>query len=134
MEYTFQYNSEIHEIPNIRKDLGMLEAEWEIPKSKMQQIRVIVEELFSNIVRFAYEDQKEHTIELRMNRMEDIVEIVIIDDGIAFNPLEHDKDPLQDPALLDSGGMGLTLVQTFSNKMSYQRIGDKNQLNIEKKI
>ena len=134
MEHSFTYNSEIHEIPNIRKDLGMLEAEWEIPKSKMNQIRVIIEELFSNIVRFAYEDQQEHTIELRMNRMEDIVEIVIIDDGIAFNPLEHDNDPLQDPALLNSGGMGLTLVQTFSNKMSYERLGKNNQLRIEKKI
>ena len=134
MEHSFTYNSEIHEIPNIRKDLGILEAEWEIPKSKMNQIRVIIEELFSNIVRFAYEDQQEHTIELRMNKMEDIVEIVIIDDGIAFNPLEHDKDPLQDPALLESGGMGLTLVQTFSNKMNYERIGDKNRLYIEKKI
>ena len=133
MEHSFTYNSEIHEIPNIRKDLGMLEAEWEIPKSKMNQIRVIIEELFSNIVRFAYEDQEEHTIELRMNRMEDKVEIVIIDDGIAFNPLEHDKDPIQDPALA-SGGMGLTLVQTFSNKMTYERIGDKNRLYIEKKI
>jgi serine/threonine-protein kinase RsbW len=134
MEHCFTYRSEIHEIPKIRDDLGMLETEWEIPKSKMQQIRVIVEELFSNIVRFAYEDQKEHTIELRMNRMEDIVEIVIIDDGIAFNPLEHDKDPLQDPSLLESGGMGLTLVQTFSNKMTYERLGKNNQLRIEKKI
>ena len=134
MEHTFQYRSEIHEIPKIREDLGALEKAWEIPKSKMQQIRVIVEELFSNIVRFAYEDQKEHTIELRMNRMEDKVEIVIIDDGIAFNPLEHDKDPLQDTALLESGGMGLTLVQTFSNKMTYERLGENNQLRIEKKI
>jgi len=134
MEYSFQYRSEIHEIPTIRKDLGMLESEWRIPKSKMRQILVIVEELFSNIVRFAYQDELEHAIEIRMNRMEDIIEIVIIDDGIAFNPLEHSEDPLRDPALVESGGMGLTLVQTFSNKMSYQRKGNKNQLRIEKKI
>jgi anti-sigma regulatory factor (Ser/Thr protein kinase) len=134
MEQTFQYRSEIHEIPNIRKDMEMLENDWKIPKSKMNQIRVIVEELFSNIVRFAYEDQLEHTIEIRMNRYEELVEIEIIDDGIAFNPLEHSENPHRDPALVESGGMGLTLVQTFSNKMSYQRKGDKNQLRIEKKI
>ena len=134
MEHSFQYRSEIHEIPKIRKDLGMLETAWQIPKSKMNQIRVIVEELFSNIVRFAYEDQHEHAIEIRMNKSENIIEIEIIDDGIAFNPLEHREDPLRDPALIESGGMGLTLVQTFSNKMSYQRKGDKNQLKIEKRI
>ena len=134
MEYSFQYRSEIHEIPMIRKDMGMLEDAWNIPKSKMSQIRVIVEELFSNIVRFAYEDQLEHFIDIRLNRTDDIIEIEIIDDGIAFNPLEYCEDPLRDPAQVESGGMGLTLVQTFSNKMSYQRKGDKNQLRIEKKI
>jgi anti-sigma regulatory factor (Ser/Thr protein kinase) len=134
MEQNFQYRSEIHEIPKIRKDMGMLEDAWKIPKSKMRQIGVIVEELFSNIVRFAYEDQLEHIIEIRINRIENIIGIEIIDDGIAFNPLEYCEDPLRDPARIESGGMGLTLVQTFSNKMSYQRMGNKNLLSIEKKI
>jgi len=134
MEQTFQYPSEIHEIPNIRKDLGVLESAWKIPESKMRQIRVIVEELFSNIVRFAYEDNEVHVIEIRMNKNENIIIIEIIDDGIAFNPLEYNLDPLRDPALVGSDGMGLTLVQTFSSNMSYQRRGDKNHLRIEKKI
>lgn len=134
MEQSWQYRSEIHEIPRIRKDLEMLETEWSIPLSKKRQIMVIVEELFSNIVRFAYEDQQEHTIELRMKKNESSVEIEIIDDGIPFNPLEYGKDRLNDPSLASSGGMGLTLVQTFANRMSYQRRGDKNCLFIEKTI
>jgi anti-sigma regulatory factor (Ser/Thr protein kinase) len=134
MEQSWQYRSEIHEIPRIRKDLEMLATEWNIPPSKKRQILVIVEELFSNIVRFAYEDAQEHTIELRMKKDESTLHIEIIDDGIAFNPLDHSKDPLNDPSLASSGGMGLTLVQTFANKMSYQRRGDKNCLFIEKNL
>ena len=134
MELSWQYRSEIHEIPRIRKDLEFLESHWKIPLSKKRQILVIVEELFSNIVRFAYEDQQEHTIELRMKKNESTLEIEIIDDGIPFNPLEHGKAPPDDPSLATSGGMGLTLVQTFSNRMSYQRRGDKNCLFIEKNI
>jgi len=134
MVQSFTYSSEIHEIPKIREDLGVLETDWEIPKSKMNQIRVIVEELFSNIVRFAYEDHQDHSIEIKMKKNADMIEIEIIDDGRPFNPLDHSEDPIRDPARVESGGMGLTLVQTFSNKMSYRRIGNKNQLNIEKKI
>ena len=134
MEQSWKYRSEIHEIPRIRKDLEMLETEWSIPLSKKRQIMVIVEELFSNIVRFAYEDQQEHTIELRMKKNESSVEIEIIDDGIPFNPLEYGKDRINDPSMASSGGMGLTLVQTFANRMSYQRRGDKNCLFIEKTI
>ncbi len=134
MEKSFRYPSHIHEIPNIRKDLGMLESSWKIPESKMRQIQLIVEELFSNIVRFAYKDQREHFIDLKMNKNEDMIGIEIIDDGIAFDPLKVNEDPLRDPAMVESGGMGLTLVQTFCNKMSYRRMGDKNHLIIEKKI
>lgn len=134
MELKFKYPSEIGEIPNIRKDMEELEKSWEIPKSKMNQIRLIIEELFSNIVRFAYDDQSEHMIEIGMKRNDEFIEIEIIDDGVAFNPLEHSENPLRDPALVDSGGMGLTLVQTFSNRMFYQRKENKNLLRIEKKI
>lgn len=134
MEQNFRYTSRIHEIPNIRKDLDSLENSWKIPKTKMKQIRVIVEELFSNIVRFAYEDQEEHFIDLKMERKENVIELEIIDDGIKFNPLEGSEDPVRDPAMVESGGMGITLVQTFANKMSYERIADRNHLKIEKKI
>jgi len=134
MEQSWKYRSEIHEIPRIREDLEILEKEWNISPSKRRQILVIVEELFSNIVRFAYEDQQEHTIELWMKKNESTLEMEITDDGMAFNPLDHGKDPLNDPSLAASGGMGLTLVQTFSNRMSYQRRGDKNCLYIEKNI
>ena len=112
----------------------MLETSWGIPSSKMQQITVIIEELFSNIVRFAYEDPREHVVEVQMNLNENIMQMVIIDDGIAFNPLEYGENPLNDPVRVESGGMGLTLVQTFASKMSYERKGDKNLLSIEKKI
>lgn len=112
----------------------MLESSWNIPLTKMKQIRVIVEELFSNIVRFAYEDQEEHFIDLKIERKENIIELEIIDDGIQFNPLEEGEDPARDPALAESGGMGITLVQTFANKMSYERIKERNHLKIEKKI
>lgn len=134
MDFSFQYPSRIHEIPRIRKDMDTLEKQWKIPASKMKQIRVIVEELFSNIVRFAFDDQNDHFIELKVKKHENLVRIEIIDDGKSFNPLEENEEPLRDPAMVESGGMGIALVQTFSNSMSYSRIGDKNHLIIEKKI
>jgi len=134
MEQTFRYPSEIHEIPRIRNDLGRLETEWNISKSKMRQILVIVEEIFSNIVRFAFEDTHEHEIEIILHKNENMIGIEIIDDGIEFNPLEYCEDPLRDPAMVESGGMGLTLVQSFSNRMSYERKANRNHLHIEKKI
>ena len=134
MDRAFQYPSHIQEIPNIRKDLEFLEQEWAIPDTEIKQILVIIEEIFSNIVRYAFEDRQEHAIDIRLGCTESQIEIEIIDDGIAFNPLDYHLGPQSDPATSDAGGMGLTLIRAFSSKMFYQRNSDKNHLKITKKV
>ena len=134
MDRTFQYPSHIQEIPRIRKDLEFLEQEWAISKSEIRQILVIIEEIFSNIVRYGFEDKKEHTIDLSLDYSDAQIEIEIIDDGIAFNPLDYQLGPIADPASSDAGGMGLTLVRAFSSNISYARCSGKNHLKISKKV
>jgi len=134
MDRAFQYPSHIQEIPRIRKDLEFLEEEWAISKSEIRQILVIIEEIFSNIVRYGFEDKQEHTVDLRLEYIDNQIEIEIIDDGIAFNPLDYQLGPIADPATSDAGGMGLTLIRAFSSNISYARRSGKNHLNISKKV
>ncbi len=134
MDYSFQYQSHIQEIPGIRKDLEFLELECSIPKSEVRQILVIIEEIFSNIVRYAYEDKLEHEVHIRLGCNDKVIEIEIIDDGIAFNPLDYQLGSLADPATSDAGGMGLTLVRAFSSNISYTRNSGKNHLKIIKLV
>lgn len=134
MEHFFQYKSEIQEIPLIRTNLADLAISWALPESEERQIGVIIEELFSNIIRFGFEDQGEHLIEIRIKKEEGMISIAIIDDGIPFNPLEYHPGSSFDPAAPNIGGMGLTLVQTFSDSIVYNRINQKNHLEITKKI
>jgi anti-sigma regulatory factor (Ser/Thr protein kinase) len=134
MDRAFQYPSHIQKIPQIRKDLEFLKQEWAIPETEIKQILVIIEEIFSNIVRYAFEDRKEHAIDIRLGYTDNQIEIEIIDDGIAFNPLDYHLGPQSDPATSDAGGMGLTLIRAFSSKISYQRISGKNHLKITKKV
>lgn len=134
MEQNYQYKSEIQEIQLIRVNLAELAESWTIPESELRQIGVIIEELFSNIIRFAYEDNLEHQIDIRLLKADSEIRIEIIDDGIPFNPLDHQHGPVSDPAASDVGGMGLTLVRTFSDSIVYSRIDGRNRLKITKKI
>jgi anti-sigma regulatory factor (Ser/Thr protein kinase) len=134
MEQLFKYRSLIQEIPAIREDLSKLQALWAIPDSEMRQVSLIVEEIFSNIIRFAYTDTIEHVVSIRLERSDENIIIQIIDDGIPFNPLEHHTGLSSDPASSLDGGMGLTLIKTFSNSISYERVDKKNQLLITKTI
>ena len=131
---TFTYSSEIQQIPVIRKDLTELQSEWTIPDSEMRQISVMIEEIFSNILRYAYRDKLEHQVHIQLEKKQEAILIQITDDGIPFNPLEHQPGPISDPAMSEDSGMGLTLIKTFSSSISYQREDGKNHLLITKNI
>lgn len=134
MDRLFQYHSHIQEIPHIREDLEFLKDEWAISDSEIRQILVIIEELFSNIIRYAFEDKQEHIVDIKLDYSDSQIEIEIIDDGIPFNPLEYELGAMADPASSDAGGMGLTLIRAFSSKVSYQRNSGRNHLKITKLI
>lgn len=134
MDRLFHYHSNIQEIPRIREDLEFLKNEWAISDSEIRQILVIIEELFSNIIRYAFEDTQEHTVDIKLGYSASQIEIEIIDDGIPFNPLEYEMGAMADPASSDAGGMGLTLIRAFSSKVSYKRNSGRNHLKITKNI
>ena len=131
---TFTYRSEIQEIPSIRKDLAELQTAWSIPDSEMRQIGVMIEEIFSNILRYAYRDKLEHQVQIQLEKKDETILIQITDDGIPFNPLEHHPGTVLDPANSEDGGMGLTLIKTFSSSIRYRREDGKNHQLITKKI
>ncbi len=134
MEQQFEYRSFIQEIPTIREDLTKLQSLWAIPDSEMRQVRLIIEEIFSNIIRFAFTDSEEHIVQVQLKTGNDEISIRITDDGIPFNPMEYHQGATTDPASSVDGGMGLTLIKTFSNSITYERVENNNQLLITKKI
>jgi len=134
MNQSYTYRSEIQEIPAIRKNLSDLQSQWAIPDSEMRQIVVMIEEIFSNILRYAYKDTQEHQVHISLEKNGEDILIQIRDDGIPFNPLEHHPGPVLDPAMSEDNGMGLTLIKTFSSSISYRRENQNNHLLITKKI
>ncbi|MFO7932537.1 MAG: ATP-binding protein [Bacteroidales bacterium] len=134
MERTFRYSNHIQDVSKIGSDLSELASEWTIPGSELRQVVVIIEELLSNIVRFAFNDPDDHVIEVRVSKTGRVLAIRITDDGIPFNPLDYHPPSTTDPASPDAGGMGITLVRTFSDSIEYSREKDKNHLTITKVI
>lgn len=100
------------------------------------QIDVAIDELFSNIANYAYEDiEGDATISVDFDSDTRIVSIMFIDSGIPYNPLDKDDpDVTLSAEEREIGGLGIFLVKKSMDAMEYEYKDNKNILTITKKI
>ncbi len=130
---TIENNSE-----NLSKIAEFIEGfckEYGLENKTVFELNLVLDELFTNIVNYAYLDSDVHTIEIFTEAINDEIIIKIIDDGKEFNPL-HMEDVNINASIDDRniGGLGIHLVKRLTDKLSYERLDNKNILTIIKKI
>ncbi len=126
-------------LQNIEVVTDFINAELELldcPMKAQIQIDVAIDELFSNIARYAYGDSVgEATV--RIGEEEDPRRVVItfIDSGVAFNPLDTaDPDTTLSAEERGIGGLGIFMVRKTMDEMDYSYISGQNVLTIKKKL
>ncbi len=96
-------------------------------------IHLALEEIFSNIVFYGFQDQDEHQISISFSLRNNTLVLEIKDDGIPFNPLESKTPDLEIPIEeRDLGGMGIQIVRGLVDEIEYFRKQNKNILVIKK--
>ena len=90
-------------------------------------MQVVLDELVSNIVFYS---QMKSPGRLILRKEADAYCVILVDEGIPFNPLTYRKP--RDES--EPGGLGIDMVRSFVDELSYRRLDDKNILIIRKKI
>lgn len=132
MKEIHQYPTVIQSIASIRTDLDSFAELSKLPRTELRQITMIVEELFSKIIRFGFQETKDQLVEITLFRNDKEIIIEMKDQGVPYNPLESSPDEMKDPASIDEGGMGLSLIRAFCDSIHYTRVNDHNILYIQK--
>ena len=116
------------EIGNIPQVIAFIEEQLEkvaCPLRAQMQIDVAVDELFSNIARYAYTPKSgEAAVAFAYDEAAKEVSITFTDSGVPFNPLERRS----------IGGLGIHLVRKTMDGMEYEYRNGKNILTIHKLI
>lgn len=98
------------------------------------KIKLIIEELIMNIINYAYPDNSVHEIVLEAEISGGSLNVIIIDDGICFNPFEGiEKKASGTIESIPIGGLGITLIKKFADSYSYQRKDNHNIVRITKR-
>ena len=124
-------------IENITRATEFVNAQLEASGCETMTIRridVAIDELFSNIARYAYASHiGTVTVCVEMRQDPRAVEISFVDAGSPYNPLEH-KDP--DSGLTSKerkdGGFGIYIVKKTMDDVRYEYVDGHNATTIVK--
>lgn len=103
--------------------------------SLVSSLNLALDEIVSNIIKYGYEDQLSHQIEVRFHVADGVLTTEIIDDARAFNILEM-EDPDVSLSLEERGigGLGIYLVKNLTDEQAYERTGGRNHLTLRKRL
>jgi anti-sigma regulatory factor (Ser/Thr protein kinase) len=134
-QHTLILANQLGELETIRASLDSLVKAWGIPASMEFSLNLALEEAFTNVVNYAFDDGKEHKIELGFKKQEGNLVITITDDGQPYDPTQTpEPDTGLDVRKRPIGGLGIFLVKKFMDKVEYRRIDNKNQLILTKNL
>ena len=105
------------------------------PVNIVAQVRLALEEVIVNIMSYGSLGQGVPHLKIDLTQKESQLQILVADNGIAFDPLQV-APPNLDAALEEReiGGLGVFLVFQLVDSVSYQRKGEWNRLLMNKSL
>jgi serine/threonine-protein kinase RsbW len=104
---------------------------WKIDRSLVSRTRIVVEELFSNTIKYGYGGECEKPVRLSLEPQPELT-LIYEDEAPAFNPLtwkakQDEALPLEDRPI---GQAGIAMVMGLCAHVSYQRRDGANCLKV----
>jgi sigma-B regulation protein RsbU (phosphoserine phosphatase) len=125
--------NELSEIESITDSLMSFTNGHNIPSRITGTICMGLDDLLTNVISYAYNDDKQHEINVKISLIDKSIVTVISDDGMPFNPFQQvSPDVKASIEEREIGGLGVHLVKKMFDKVSYHRNIDKNVVTLIK--
>ncbi len=107
----------------------------ELPVEVNFFVNLAIEELVTNCIKYGYDDDGKHTIDIVLSVSDQALTMLAIDDGHAFDPLAA-PPPDMSLELEDRpiGGLGIHLLKELSDDVQYERRDGMNRLTLIKRF
>ena len=127
-------SSRIEQVPRLVAQFEDFGLSHGLPASLLHDLQVSLDEVLSNIVRYAYADEREHRIGVRVRIDPAHVVAEVTDDGRPFNPLEWPAAGGGPPARDMDRGLGIYILRRLLDDLHYERSGRLNRLVMRKAL
>ena len=135
MRKKIRIRNQIEELGRVNQFVESLCDELNLDAELRMNLNLVMEEMVSNVIFYAYPKEKEAVIELTAKCDGKELTFVLSDRGIEFDPTQKDDaNPDINPTEREIGGMGIFIVKNIMNEVTYQRLEGKNLLTMKKEI
>ena len=135
MKKELKLKNQISELERVNQFVEEIGDELGLDMELQMNLNLVMEEMVSNVIFYAYPQGTEAEIELMAECDGKEVTFVLSDSGKEFDPtMKESVNTDINPAERDIGGMGIFIVKNIMNKVTYQRLKGKNLLTMKKDI
>ncbi|MHC1707218.1 MAG: ATP-binding protein [Bacteroidales bacterium] len=125
----------ISELENIAQALENYFDQNNLSPTSLFEVNLAIEEVFTNIVFYAFPDKDEHQISILLEKEGNLLTIKIEDSGVPFNPLFKAEPDFEKPlSEREIGGLGIHLIKKMMDNVEYSRTHHKNILTLYKNL
>ncbi len=135
MKKEIKLKNQVGELEHVAVFIEEICEELGLGMELQMNLNLVLEEMVSNIIFYAYPEGTDAEIELMAEYDGKELTFVLSDQGREFDPtLKEDADVDVNPIDREIGGMGIWIVKNIMNQVTYQRLEGKNLLTMKKEI
>ena len=134
-QHSFKLKIDLSELKTLTRQLQAFGRATNLSEGSILKINICLEELFTNIVSYGYEDNLESPIIFTLTLIADELTIKVEDEGMPFNSLTvKNPEMVDDLNIIQIGGFGVYIAKELMDDICYKRYGGKNYLTLKKCI
>ena len=135
MKKLLTLKNQVGELERVNQFIEEIGEELGLDMELQMNLNLVIEEMVSNVIFYAYPEGKVADIELLAECNGKKLTFLLSDQGKEFDPTaREDADPDVNPVDREIGGMGIFIVKNIMNEVTYQRLEGKNLLTMTKNI
>lgn len=129
MTARLQLKTDLAEVARLNGWLVDVVAANDVAEAAVQATKLCLNELVTNVILYGYPDGREGVIEVAVTSEAGALQVVLEDDGLAFDPLAApEAAPLSGLDDDRIGGFGIKLFRESVQSADYERSDGRNRL------
>jgi serine/threonine-protein kinase RsbW len=123
------------DISVVRSALDRFGAEERIPGAVLIEMQVVLDEIVSNVIKYAWPEGGSHEFLVRLTIDETTVGVEVVDDGQAYDPRDAPLPaPVSSGRRRPPGGLGVHLIKQLVDFLEYERVDEHNRVSLRKRF